>query len=64
MNVEQPMWQTSSFSSNGSCVAVNIQADTVMIRNSRIIDDAELRFTPDEWVAFLSGVKAGEFDLG
>ena len=32
------------------------------VRNSRDAEGAVLRFTPDEWHAFLGGVRNGEFD--
>jgi len=32
------------------------------VRNSRDSQGPVLRFTPDEWHAFLGGVRNGEFD--
>ncbi|MGD0609787.1 MAG: DUF397 domain-containing protein, partial [Streptosporangiaceae bacterium] len=32
------------------------------VRNSRDSEGLVLRFTPDEWHAFLGGVRKGEFD--
>jgi hypothetical protein len=58
-------FKTSSFCNFGDCVEVGSAADgTVLVRDSK---DAELRtlvFTHDEWMAFVKGVKAGEFDHG
>ena len=57
-------WVKSSLSyANGNCVEVSdLPEGTIGVRNSRDRDGAVLRFTPDEWYAFLSGVRMGEFD--
>jgi hypothetical protein len=57
-------WVKSSLSfANGNCVEVSdLPGGTVGVRNSRDRDGAVLRFTPDEWHAFLGGVRKGEFD--
>ena len=54
----------SSFSfSNGNCVEVSdLPEGGVGVRNSRDPQGAILRFTPDEWHAFLGGARIGEFD--
>ena len=59
-----PTWIKSSLSfANGNCVEVaDLPDGTVGIRNSRDSDGPVLRFTPDEWVAFLAGARRGEFD--
>ena len=57
-------WIKSSLSfSNGNCVEVAGLADGgVGVLNSRDAEGAVLQFTPDEWHAFLGGVRNGEFD--
>jgi Domain of unknown function (DUF397) len=57
-------WVKSSLSfSNGNCVEVaSLADDEIGVRNSRDAAGAILRFTPDEWHAFLGGVRNGEFD--
>ena len=59
-----PSWIKSSLSfANGNCVEVaDLPDGTVGIRNSRDSDGPALRFTSDEWVAFLAGARRGEFD--
>ena len=65
---EQPeadsYWVKSSLSfSNGNCVEVaDLPGGVVGVRNSRDPLGAILRFTPDEWHAFLGGARNGEFD--
>jgi hypothetical protein len=58
-------WVKSSLSfSNGNCVEVASLPDGgVGVRNSRDAAGAVLHFTPDEWHAFLGGVRNGEFDI-
>ena len=59
-----PTWIKSSLSfANGNCVELaDLPDGTVGIRHSRDSDGPVLRFTPDEWVAFLAGARRGEFD--
>jgi hypothetical protein len=57
-------WIKSSLSAaNGNCVEIAaLPDDGVAIRDSKDITGPMLRFTADEWSAFLGGVRNGEFD--
>jgi Domain of unknown function (DUF397) len=57
-------WVKSSLSfANGNCVEVSDQPEnTIGVRNSRDREGPVLRFTSDEWQAFIGGVRKGEFD--
>jgi hypothetical protein len=57
-------WFTSSFSANGqSCVECARTPDGGMaVRDTKNRTGAVLRFTDDEWQAFIAGVRNGEFD--
>ncbi|MDQ2814098.1 MAG: DUF397 domain-containing protein [Actinomycetota bacterium] len=57
-------WVKSSLSfSNGNCVEVASLPDGgIGVRNSRDSEGPVLRFTSDEWHAFLGGARNGEFD--
>jgi len=57
-------WVKSSLSfANGNCVEVaSLPGGEIGVRNSRQSEGAVLRFTSDEWHAFLGGVRNGEFD--
>ena len=59
-----PYWIKSSLSfSNSNCVEVaNLPGGQVGVRHSKHTEGLVLRFTPDEWHAFLGGVRNGEFD--
>jgi hypothetical protein len=54
---------TSSFCSGGTCVGIAIEPDEVWLFDTKAGEGTALRFTASEWAAFVSGVKAGEFDL-
>lgn len=65
MNLSHARWRKSTRSdANGQCVQV---ADNlpgmIAVRDSKHPKGPVLTFTPEEWSAFVAGVKAGEFDL-
>jgi len=48
---------------NGNCVEVaSLPGGAIGVRNSRDSAGPVLRFTSDEWHAFLGGVRNGELD--
>jgi hypothetical protein len=57
-------WFKSSLSfSNSNCVEVaSLPGGEIGVRDSKDVEGAVLRFTSDEWRAFLGGVRNGEFD--
>ncbi len=61
---EDPHWVKSSLSfANGNCVEVaDLPDGGIGVRNSRDPGGLLLRFTPDEWHAFIGGARKGEFD--
>lgn len=55
----------SSFCHSGSCVEVApVLNGGIAVRDSKNASLPQLVYTTEEWVAFLRGVKAGEFDFG
>jgi hypothetical protein len=64
--MEDLSWFKSSFSSaNGQCVECARTADGGMaVRDSKDRGGPVLRFTAEEWRAFLAGAQAGERELG
>jgi len=63
-DVTRAVWRKSSYSSGngGACVEVarNLPG-IVAVRDSKDPDGPALVFTPEEWLAFLDGVRADEF---
>ena len=57
-------FKISSFCNCGDCVEVGRRPTApVIVRDSKDDDrSASLVFTREEWIAFVAGVKAGEFD--
>ncbi len=58
-------WMTSSYSNGagGMCVEVAPLGAGMVVRDSKNPAGAVLAFSAAEWDAFLSGARAGEFDL-
>ncbi len=58
------MWFKSTFSSgNGQCIeCAHLPDGGTAVRDTKNRSGAVLRFTADEWKAFLAGVRSGEFD--
>ncbi len=55
---------TRSGGNGGDCVEVAVNLPGIVaVRDSKDRAGAALVFSHDEWVAFLGGVRAGEFDL-
>jgi uncharacterized protein DUF397 len=62
LSIETP-WQKSSYSGANGCVEVAMAADGVGLRDTKDREGPVLRFSPEEWDAFIAGVRNGEFDL-
>lgn len=59
-------WQKSSYSNGtggSNCVEVRNDGAQVQVRHSQFPTERWLDFTYEEWLAFIAGVKAGEFNL-
>jgi hypothetical protein len=55
-------YKTSSFCSGADCVEVGVrQGGVVAVRDTKD-RSRELTFSPQEWAAFVSGIKLGAFD--
>jgi hypothetical protein len=56
-------FRTSSFCDLGSCVEVGRTPDgAFLVRDTKNRERGWLEFTREEWAAFVTGVKAGEFE--
>jgi uncharacterized protein DUF397 len=58
------VWRKSTRSdANSACVSWANLGDAVAVRDDKHPDGPVLIFTPDEWRAFVEGIKDGEGDL-
>ena len=65
-DVTRAVWRKSSYSSGngGQCVEVARNLPNIVaVRDSKNPEGPALVFTPQEWRAFLDGVRADEFSL-
>ena len=59
-----PEFRVSSYCHTGGCVAVAVLPDgSIAVRDHKGDGGPVLTFTPDEWSAFVAGVKNAEFDV-
>jgi Domain of unknown function (DUF397) len=59
--VENVMWKRSNRCGDASCVEVASLKDEIVVRDSKDPDGPVLRFTREEWEAFVGGVEDGDF---
>jgi len=57
------LWRKSSASGASECVEVAFVEEYVLVRRSQDPSGPALTFSAPEWVAFVVGVRNGEFDL-
>ena len=60
---DSAVWWKSSASNSAGCVEIAREGSLTLVRDSKDPSGPRLTFTPREWDAFLTGVRAGEFDL-
>jgi len=56
-------WVTSTFCSDAACVEVAPLSDGVAVRDGKNRHKEALKFERRQWVAFLDGIRAGEFEV-
>jgi hypothetical protein len=58
-------FKTSSYCASSGCVGVlRLDDGRILVTNTNSKQRQLLAFTPEEWTAFVSGVKDDQFDLG
>jgi hypothetical protein len=63
-DISGAIWITSRACNNSACVQVaHLSGGLVALRDSKDTTKPAHVFDRDEWAAFLSGAKNGEFDL-
>lgn len=61
-SADEPTWRRAERCEGGQCLEIGILGGFVIIRNSADPGRACLALRREEWRAFVSGVKSGEFD--
>ncbi len=67
MDLSGVTWRKSSYSTDngGTCVEVAVAAEPLyLVRDSKDPEGPRLSFSPQQWGAFIVGVKEGDFALG
>lgn len=59
--VDAVHWRKSARCSSNACVEVASVGGTYMIRDSKDPEGAVLRFSTEEWTAFIESVAAGNY---
>lgn len=62
-NKRQVAWLRGSRCESGACVEVARIDGLYVIRDSKDPDGPRLTFTPDEWLVFTGGIRAGDFSF-
>jgi len=63
-DVSSVVWITSRACNNSACVQVAyLPGGIVALRDSKDVTKPAHVFDHEEWAAFITGVKAGEFDV-
>ena len=58
-----PDFKKSAASGATNCVEVASNGGVILVRDSKDPRGPQLTFLPREWMAFLAGVRNGEFDF-
>ena len=63
MNTDPTQWVKATRSNgSGACVEMRREGDRVEVRDTKDRQGPSLKFTPDEFAAWVDGAKRGEFD--
>ena len=60
---EHLQWRQAKRCGSNACVEVAKSGEHYLIRDSKRPEIEALRFTEAEWIAFLAGARAGDFDF-
>jgi hypothetical protein len=60
---ERLRWRRARRCASNQCVEVATDGKHFFVRDSKRPEIEPLRFTEAEWVAFLAGARAGDFDF-
>jgi hypothetical protein len=63
-STENLQWRRSGQCGTSTCVEVAKDGEFFLVRDSKSPQTSPLRFTAEEWVTFVGGVRDGDFDFG
>jgi hypothetical protein len=63
MDLTAAAWRKSSLSNSNGCVETAVVDQQIAVRDSKDHGGPVLLFTRTEWIAFVGGVRNGEFDV-
>lgn len=55
-------WRVARNCNGGNCIRVAPRADMIVIGDSKNPDGPMLSYSRSEWVAFVEGIRQGDFD--
>jgi predicted secreted Zn-dependent protease len=61
-SLEELSWRVARKCNGGACVRVAAHGDTIVIGSSKHLDGPVIRYSRDEWAAFVDGIRQGDFD--
>lgn len=56
----EPVWRRSRYCQAGECAEIATLDGMIALRNSTA-PGSVVRYTPEEWLALVQGIRAGEF---
>lgn len=63
MSQPSPVWRRSLRCDTNACIEAALMGGDIVLRDSKRPDGPVLRFSKDEWDAFIAGVQAGDFSF-
>jgi hypothetical protein len=64
IETQPPSWQRSRYCESNTCVEAAVIGSDIAVRDSKDPGGPILRFSHDEWTAFIAGVRDGDFRFG
>jgi hypothetical protein len=60
--ISRSPWHKAHRCANSSCLEVSFRGENILLRDSKNPEGAVVTCTRPDWLAFVDGVKAGDFD--
>lgn len=56
-----PLWTRSSYCASNTCLEVAVVNDSILVRDSKDLDQPHLRVSIEAWSDFCRAIASGEF---